>query len=520
MVQKSKLQLSVSLVTLLMLILSACAPAVTPAATLAATLAATPATGVPSATAQNATVPAASTPTLPQVITTTAPEPAGLAGTSWMLVSYGAPDAQIPVVSGEAKTTLTFGADGQASGSGGCNGYGGSYTIQGDTVTFGQMMSTLMACADENVNRQEGAFMKALSSAGKFAVAGDRLTIAYDNGQGLLTFTKGPLQESATEPVVTETVPTQTPASEGGGGAANAPYLDDRSTPTGLIMSYFNAINRREYRRAYAYWRDPAAAAGPFEKFEQGYQNTESVEVKLGTIGGDPGAGQMFYSVPALLTAKTSDGKTQTYAACYVLHLSQPGIQAEPPFIPLGMERGKARALAAGDNPDDALAKACGSADFPSGQPIIPTPQTNREDISKDNYLDDRSGPVEVLSSLFNAVNRKEYARAYGYWESPEAPFDAFQKGYAETESVAMTTGQVTGDAGAGQRYYSVPVVLKVQTTGGAAQTFAGCYTLHLANPQMQAALPFRPLAVQSAKVKQVENGADPAGLLAEGCKP
>ena len=68
---------------------------------------------------------------------------------------------------------------------------------------------------------------------------------------------------------------------------------------------------------------------------------------------------------------------------------------------------------------------------------------TNRGDISKNNYLDDRSGPVEVLASLFNAVNRKEYVRAYSYWENagtnPEvAPFDQFQKGYAETESVQL----------------------------------------------------------------------------------
>ena len=81
-----------------------------------------------------------------------------------------------------------------------------------------------------------------------------------------------------------------------------------------------------------------------------------------------------------------------------------------------------------------------------------------------------------------------------------------------------MATGKVTGDAGAGQRYYSVPVVLTARTSAGALQTFAGCYKLHLANPEIQAVLPFRPLAIQSAVVKQAANNADTAVLLGQAC--
>ncbi len=32
------------------------------------------------------------------------------------------------------------------------------------------------------------------------------------------------------------------------------PYLDDRSTPIQVLKSYYNAINRQEYVRAYSYW--------------------------------------------------------------------------------------------------------------------------------------------------------------------------------------------------------------------------------------------------------------------------
>src|SRR5215217_463954 len=58
-------------------------------------------------------------------------------------------------------------------------------------------------------------------------------------------------------------------------------------------------------------------------------------------------------------------------------------------------------------------------------------------------YLDDRSGPVEVLGSLTNAINRREYARAYSYWEPDSAvlqPYAEFAAGYANTIEVELST--------------------------------------------------------------------------------
>src|SRR5947209_1024490 len=46
-----------------------------------------------------------------------------------------------------ARVSLAFTADGKVSGSGGCNRIAGSYTLAGETIAFGQMVSTMMACA-------------------------------------------------------------------------------------------------------------------------------------------------------------------------------------------------------------------------------------------------------------------------------------------------------------------------------------------------------------------------------------
>ncbi|HLF26931.1 MAG TPA: META domain-containing protein [Anaerolineae bacterium] len=131
---------------------------------------------------------AATTPTLMPTQPPSNPQPPGdtnsLANTHWMLESFGALGAETPVVEGSS-VTLEFGADGQAGGSGGCNSYGGPYQVQGDTLTFGEITSTLRACEDESIMQQEAEYFEALRSASTFELTGGNLTIFYGDGQAL-----------------------------------------------------------------------------------------------------------------------------------------------------------------------------------------------------------------------------------------------------------------------------------------------------------------------------------------------
>src|SRR5262245_3318743 len=77
-----------------------------------------------------------------------------LANTRWKLVSFGKSGSETPVVEGST-VTLEFKAESQAGGNGGCNSYGGQYKIQDKNLSFDQIMSTLMACADEHMMQQE-----------------------------------------------------------------------------------------------------------------------------------------------------------------------------------------------------------------------------------------------------------------------------------------------------------------------------------------------------------------------------
>ncbi|HET7411467.1 MAG TPA: hypothetical protein VFJ18_02295 [Pararhizobium sp.] len=118
-------------------------------------------------------------------------------------------------------------------------------------------------------------------------------------------------------------------------------------------------------------------------------------------------------------------------------------------------------------------------------------------------YLDDRSTAVAVVESLYNAINRHELTRAYSYWgqDSDVGSFDKFVDGYKGTIRTHLYTGTVTSEGAAGSVYYSVPVAVRTVNKDGTTVVFAGCYTLRLADPKIQAVPPFRPMHIVSGKL-------------------
>lgn len=317
---------------------------------------------------------------------------------------------------------------------------------------------------------------------------------------------------TTSSPAVTQTATGAPPQN-----SALPGYIDDRSDAAALVSSLFNAISRKEYARAYTYWRSPTQT---YDQFKQGYQDTDTVEVTTGPVGEDAGAGQRYYTVPVVLHSTKTGGQAEVYSGCYLLHLSVPGIQAAPPFQPLAVERASLALAAAGADPAALLAAGCQGGDIPQAPTLAPSPSPSPDDISSGVYLDNRSDPISVLRSLFNAVNRKEYARAYGYWKSGSSvpAFAQFEAGYAQTNSVSAAFGEPVGDAGAGQLRWRVPVALTVQTTGGQTQTFAGCYQLHISQPAVQDMVPFQPMGIERAQVTQLAAGADPSAQLSTVC--
>ena len=100
----------------------------------------------------------------------------------WIATEIGG----IPVARG-VETTLDLDVDGNVSGHGGCNRYGGRASAEGDTIHFGMMQSTRMACPAPEMN-QESRFHQALFRAGAWRLEADRLELLGEDGKPVARF--------------------------------------------------------------------------------------------------------------------------------------------------------------------------------------------------------------------------------------------------------------------------------------------------------------------------------------------
>ncbi|MGH7718283.1 MAG: YbaY family lipoprotein [Gemmatimonadaceae bacterium] len=99
----------------------------------------------------------------------------GLVGTTWRLEDLGGTG-----VLDRVEATLAFPEVGKVAGSGSCNRFFGTVEISGESIRFGPLGSTRMACV-EAVGIQEGKYLKALQDAARFTLDGSTLLI-YSKG--------------------------------------------------------------------------------------------------------------------------------------------------------------------------------------------------------------------------------------------------------------------------------------------------------------------------------------------------
>ncbi|MFN8377536.1 MAG: META domain-containing protein [Anaerolineae bacterium] len=90
--------------------------------------------------------------------------PPPLVGTTWQWVQTMTPDETI-VSADPSRYTITFNEDGTYSWQLDCNTGGGSYTLDGQALTLGPGITTLMACPDGS---QDAVFSQHISSASSF----------------------------------------------------------------------------------------------------------------------------------------------------------------------------------------------------------------------------------------------------------------------------------------------------------------------------------------------------------------
>jgi len=101
----------------------------------------------------------------------------------WRLVSYGPPGSasnQI-LADPEIETSIEFDSDGRMSGNVGCNGFGGDYTVKGNQIEFGPVMSTMMFC-EGPAGEQERWALAVFQESATFEIDGNKVTITAPDG--------------------------------------------------------------------------------------------------------------------------------------------------------------------------------------------------------------------------------------------------------------------------------------------------------------------------------------------------
>ncbi|WP_336514642.1 META domain-containing protein [Pollutibacter soli] len=106
--------------------------------------------------------------------TTESASGASLKGTYWKLTELAG--TAVTAREGVKEVYLKISStDSTVQGNGGCNGFGGNYTLgNGDRIKFSRMISTMMACDGLDV---ENSLYRALENTDSYVIKGDTLQL-------------------------------------------------------------------------------------------------------------------------------------------------------------------------------------------------------------------------------------------------------------------------------------------------------------------------------------------------------
>lgn len=282
--------------------------------------------------------------------------------------------------------------------------------------------------------------------------------------------------------------------------------FDLRDHPVYLLASYYNAINLRDYARAYNYWNGNEPRGATLAQFADGFADTDQVQlwVRL-PIAVGAAAGSAYAEVPVLLEARSTEGDEQIFAGCFVTSRSN---------VPVGN--------ATKPDPNwhlyDASLEASETLSFSQDNPDC----TLSESFPPDGVWEDTTHPIDLIYAYYDAIARRDFVRAYNYREGElrdEETLQEFSQGFADTSEIRLVVAPpFRVDAAAGSVYAEVPVLVSA-LENNTPQYFVGCFVARKSNvPVGSAAEPDPNWHLASADITEVESME--AGLrgVAAGC--
>ncbi|MBQ1497652.1 MAG: hypothetical protein IIZ38_04990 [Sphingomonas sp.] len=114
--------------------------------------------------------------------------------------------------------------------------------------------------------------------------------------------------------------------------AAHAQDAGSTAAARRTVENYYAAIERGDFRAAYAAWDDGGRASGKsYADFRQGFAATAHSRVAAGTPrNADAGMSQRWIEVPVDVRATLKNGRRQHFRGSYTLHRVVAGVSDNP----------------------------------------------------------------------------------------------------------------------------------------------------------------------------------------------
>ncbi|MFN8507720.1 MAG: hypothetical protein U0547_09150 [Dehalococcoidia bacterium] len=241
--------------------------------------------------------------------------------------------------------------------------------------------------------------------------------------------------------------------------------FDDASDPVAMLLSFYDAVNRHDYARAYRYLRTPAVTEAAFAA---GYADTVSAFAILRPASGiDAAAGNRRMVVAAVIDAVTANGSRQRFAGCYSTWRAAEGVSENPRDVLWHIEEAQIAPVAVTDPIPGLLDHAC---DAYAGRIA---------NVGAPFAL--RNSPLLATAAFFDAIRRADFERARSYVvEGKRPPLADFRPAWANASKLTAVIGPVVTTAGAAGTVYARALAVFVDDAGVAR--FGMCVQLQRSN--------------------------------------
>ncbi|WP_110514539.1 META domain-containing protein [Herpetosiphon llansteffanensis] len=112
---------------------------------------------------------------------------ATLIGSRWNVLTINGQ----PLV-GQKALPFTIESASTVSGHSGCNSYGGPISIDGSNIQIGPLVSTLMACAENDIQTQETNLLRAFEQVRSYQQTDTSLSLLDEQGSVVVTLAQQP----------------------------------------------------------------------------------------------------------------------------------------------------------------------------------------------------------------------------------------------------------------------------------------------------------------------------------------